>query len=96
MSAFARTEVSGLLVHQGDVDEGCAGLAEMVDALVPRRATGRSSGTRCRAASSRSHRIGQTELAAEVLGAIEAHATLGVAPMMLDPARRRVRRPATR
>ena len=30
MSAFARTEASGLLVARGDVDEGCAGLAEMV------------------------------------------------------------------
>ena len=31
MSAFARTEASGLLVHQGRLDEGCAGLADTVD-----------------------------------------------------------------
>src|SRR4029077_12326510 len=30
MSAFAFTEASGLLVARGDVDEGCAGLAEML------------------------------------------------------------------
>ena len=30
MSAFAHTEASGLLVARGEVDEGCAGLAEMV------------------------------------------------------------------
>jgi hypothetical protein len=31
MSGFARTEASGLLVHQGELAAGCDGLAEMVD-----------------------------------------------------------------
>ena len=37
MSAFARTEASGLLVHRGELAAGCDGLAEMVDTLVPGR-----------------------------------------------------------
>jgi hypothetical protein len=80
MSAFARTEVSGLLVHRGDVDEGCAGLADMV-ALWQRSGDWSQQWltlSRCVIAF---HRVGQTELAAEVLGAIDAHAMLGVAPM---------------
>jgi predicted ATPase/DNA-binding winged helix-turn-helix (wHTH) protein len=80
MSAFALTEVSGLLVHRGDVDKGCAGLADMV-ALWQRSGDWSQQWltlSRCVIAF---HRVGQTELAAEVLGAIEAHAMLGVAPM---------------
>ena len=80
MSAFAHTEASGLLVARGEVDEGCAGLAEMVDALVPRRRVGAAVAhpvaVRDRAPPHR-----DVELAMELVGAIEAHATLGVAPM---------------
>jgi hypothetical protein len=80
MSAFAGTEASGLRVHRGDVDEGCAGLAEMVG--VWHRAGEWSQQwhtlSRCVIAL---HRVGKTELAAELVGAIEAHAMLGVAPM---------------
>jgi predicted ATPase/DNA-binding winged helix-turn-helix (wHTH) protein len=80
MSAFARTEVCGLQVHRGDVAEGCAGLAEMV-ALWQRSGDWSQhwiTFSRCVIAL---HRIGETALAAEVVGAIEAHAMLGVAPM---------------
>ena len=80
MSAFARTEASGLLVHRGEIDEGCAGLAEMV-ALWHRAGEWSQQWltlSRCVIAL---HRVGRTVLAAELLGAIEAHAMLGVAPM---------------
>ena len=80
MSAFARTEASGLLVHRGDIDEGCAGLAETVGLWYRAGEWSQQWHTlsRCMIAL---YRIGQTELAVELLGAIEAHAMLGVAPM---------------
>jgi predicted ATPase/DNA-binding winged helix-turn-helix (wHTH) protein len=80
MHAFAFTEVSGLLVSRGDIEIGCAGLADMVG--VWSRAGDWSQQwhtlSRCVIALSR---IGQAELAVELVGAIEAHAMLGVAPM---------------
>jgi predicted ATPase/DNA-binding winged helix-turn-helix (wHTH) protein len=80
MSAFARTEASGLLVHRGEVGEGCAGLAETVGLWYRAGEWSQQWHTlsRCMIAL---HRIGQTELAVELLGAIEAHAMLAVAPM---------------
>jgi hypothetical protein len=80
MSAFARTEIGGLLVHRGDVARGCAILAEMVDLWFRAGDWSQQWHTlsRCVIALDR---IGEPELAMEVLGAIEAHATLGVAPM---------------
>jgi hypothetical protein len=87
MSAFARTEVSGLLVNRGDIDEGCAGLAEMV-ALWQRSGDWSQQWLTLARCVIAFRRIGETEIAAEVLGAIEAHAMLGVAPM--SPALREV------
>ena len=80
MSAFARTEASGLLVHRGDIDQGCAGLAETVGLWYRAGEWSQQWHTlsRCMIAL---HRIGKTELAVELLGAIEAHAMLAVAPM---------------
>jgi predicted ATPase/DNA-binding winged helix-turn-helix (wHTH) protein len=80
MSAFARTEASGLLVHRGDIDEGCAGLAETVGLWYRAGEWSQQWHTlsRCMFAL---QRIGQTVLAAELLGAIEGHAMLAVAPM---------------
>jgi hypothetical protein len=80
MSAFARTEASGLLVARGDVEAGARGLAEMVTAWYQAGEWSQQWHTlaRCMIAL---ERIGRAELAVEVLGAIEAHATLGVAPM---------------
>ncbi len=80
MSAFAYTEVSGLLVHRGELELGCAGLAEMVGLWYRAGEWSQQWHTlsRCVIALAR---VGHTALAAEVLGAIEAHATLGVAPM---------------
>ncbi len=80
MSAFARTEISGLLVQRGDIDEGCAGLAEMV-ALWQRSGDWSQQWLTLARCVIAFHRTGQIEQAAEVLGAIEAHAMLGVAPM---------------
>jgi hypothetical protein len=80
LHAFAFTEASGLLVSQGEVEVGCAGLAEMVG--VWHRAGDWSQQwhtlSRCVIALDR---IGHAELAIELLGAIEEHAMLGVAPM---------------
>ena len=80
MSAFAYTEASGLRVARGEVAEGCAGLAEMV-ALWYRAGEWSQQWhtlSRCVIAL---HRIGNAEFAAELVGSIEAHAKLGVAPM---------------
>ncbi len=90
MSAFAHTEASGLLVARGDVDEGCAGLAEMLVALVPRRrlvaAVAHALPMRDRAAPHRQRRAGH--------GAGRNDRDLRRARRradVLDPARRRVR-----
>jgi predicted ATPase/DNA-binding winged helix-turn-helix (wHTH) protein len=81
MSAFARTEASGLLVHQGRLDDGCAGLAEVVDTWYRAGEWAQQWHTlsRCVVALDR---IGQHELAAQVLGAIDAHTTMGGPPVM--------------
>ena len=81
MSAFARTETSGLLVHLGNVDDGCRGLAEMVDVWYRAGEWAQQWHTlsRCLIALDR---IDQPVVAAEVLGAIEAHATMGGPPVM--------------
>jgi predicted ATPase/DNA-binding winged helix-turn-helix (wHTH) protein len=80
MSAFAHTEASGLLVARGEVDAGCAGLAEML-ALWFRAGDWSQQWhtlSRCVIAL---HRIGHRELAMELIGALEAYAALGVVPM---------------
>ena len=80
MSAFAHTEASGLLVARGDIDEGCAGLAEML-ALWYRAGDWSQQWhtlSRCVIAL---HRVGNAALAMELVGTIETYATLGVAPM---------------
>jgi predicted ATPase/DNA-binding winged helix-turn-helix (wHTH) protein len=81
MSAFARTEASGLLVHEGRVGEGCAGLAEMVDTWYRAGEWAQQWHTlsRCVVALDR---IGEHEVAAQVLGAIEANTSLGGPPVM--------------
>ncbi len=81
MSAFARTEASGLLVQRGDLVAGCAGLADMVDLWYRAGEWSQQWHTlsRCVIALDR---IGQPEIAAEAVGAIEAHAILGAPPSM--------------
>ncbi len=81
MSAFARTEASGLLVHQGRLNEGCDGLAEMVDiwSRAGEWAQQWHTMSRCLIAL---QGIGELEVAAQVLGAIEAHTTMGGPPVM--------------
>jgi predicted ATPase/DNA-binding winged helix-turn-helix (wHTH) protein len=80
MHGFAVTEASGLLVSRGELEAGCAGLADMVG--VWDRAGDWSQQwhtlSRCAIALDR---IDQAELAIELFGAIESHAMLGVAPM---------------
>jgi predicted ATPase/DNA-binding winged helix-turn-helix (wHTH) protein len=80
MSGFAYTEAAGLLTARGEVKEGCAGLAEMVELWYRAGEWSQQWHTlsRCVIAFDR---IGHPELAMELVGAIEAHATLGVAPM---------------
>ncbi len=80
MHAFAYTEASGLLVSQGNLEVGCPALADMVGVWY--RAGDWSQQwltlARCVIALDR---IDEPDLAIELLGAIDAHATLGVAPM---------------
>ncbi len=80
MAAFARTEASGLLVHRGALDEGCARLAEMVAVWYRAGEWSQQWHTLSRCVIAL-HRVGHTALATELVGAIEAHAMLGVAPM---------------
>ncbi|MFN0088700.1 MAG: ATP-binding protein [Acidimicrobiales bacterium] len=81
MSAFARTEASGILLRRGQLTEACAELAELVDLW--HRAGEWSQQwhtlTRCMMALDR---LGQAGLAAEVVGAIDAHAAMGAPPSM--------------
>jgi hypothetical protein len=80
MSAFAYTEASGLRVARGDLDAGCAGLADMVAVWYRAGEWSQQWHTLSRCVIAL-HRIGHAELAAELVGSIEAHARLGVAPM---------------
>jgi predicted ATPase/DNA-binding winged helix-turn-helix (wHTH) protein len=81
MDAFARTEASGLMVQQGHLAEGCQGLAEMVDTWYRAGEWAQQWHTlsRCVIALDR---IGQHDIAARALGAIEAHTTMGGPPVM--------------
>jgi len=81
LSAFARTESSGLLVHQGRISEGCEGLADVVDIWYRGGEWAQQwhTLTRCVIALDR---IGQQEVAAQLLGAIELHTTMGGPPFM--------------
>ena len=81
MSAFARTEASGILVRRGQLAEACRNLAELVDLWY--RAGEWSQQwhtlTRCMMALVG---IGEPEIAAEAVGAIDAHATMGAPPSL--------------
>jgi hypothetical protein len=80
MHAFAFTEMSGLLVSRGEVEAGCAGLADMVGVWYRAGDWSQQWHTLSRCVIAL-NRIGQDKLAIELLGAIETHAMLGVAPM---------------
>jgi hypothetical protein len=80
MAAFARTEISGLLVHQGHLAEGCRGLAEVVDMWFRVGEWSQQWHTLSRCVIALYH-MGMLELAAELLGAVDTHAVVGVAPM---------------
>jgi hypothetical protein len=80
MSAFAYTEASGLLVARGEVEDGCAGLAEMLSLWYRAGDWSQQWHTLSRCVIAL-HRVGDLELAMELVGTIETYATLGVAPM---------------
>ena len=80
MGAFALTEACGFLVHLGDLERGCAGLAETVDLWYRSGEWAQQWHTLSRCVIAL-HRIGQAELAVELIGAIEAHFMFGVTPM---------------
>ena len=80
MQAFAFTEASGLLVSRGELEIGCAGLADMVGVWYRAGDWSQQWHTLSRCVIAL-NRTGQVELAIELLGAIEMHAMLGVAPM---------------
>jgi predicted ATPase/DNA-binding winged helix-turn-helix (wHTH) protein len=81
MSAFARTEASGILVRRGQLPEACAELAELLDLWYRAGEWSQQWHTlsRCMMALDG---IGRPEIAAEVVGAIDAHATMGAPPSM--------------
>ena len=80
MHAFAFTEASGLLVSRGELKAGCAGLADMVGVWYRAGDWSQQWHTLSRCAIALD-RIGRAEQAIELLGAIEMHAMVGVAPM---------------
>jgi hypothetical protein len=82
MSGFARTEASGLLVHRGELAAGCDGLAEMVDTWYRAGEWAQQWHTLARCVIALD-RIGEPELALQVVGAIEARATIGTPPVMV-------------
>ncbi len=81
MSAFARTELSGLLLGVGDVTTACTQLAEIVDVWFRAGEWAQQwhTVTRCVIALAA---IGEDELATEVLGAIDAHSAIGAPPVI--------------
>lgn len=82
MRAFAHTEASGLLVHLGDIEAGCRGLAEMVDAWYRAGEWPQQWHTLARCVIALD-RIGQPAWALEVVGAIESRAAIGTPPVMV-------------
>ena len=82
MSAFARTEIGALRVSHGDLASGCDELAEQVDVWYRTGEWAQQWHTlmRCVIALDR---IGQPDVAAEVLGSIEAHSAVGAPPLMV-------------
>lgn len=80
MGAFALTEACGFLVHFGDLTRGCAGLAETVDLWYRSGEWAQQWHTLSRCVIAL-HRIGQEELAVELIGAIEAHSVFVITPM---------------
>jgi predicted ATPase/DNA-binding winged helix-turn-helix (wHTH) protein len=81
MSAFARTESSGLLVARGELVRGCAGLADVVDVWYRSGEWAQQWHTMSRCLIGLD-RIGQPEVAAQLLGAIESHTAMGGPPVM--------------
>ena len=81
MSAFARTEASSLRVSLGDLERGCAGLADTVDIWYRAGEWAQQWLTlsRCVIALDR---LGHHELATQVFGAIERHTTVDAPPVM--------------
>ncbi len=82
MSAFARTEIGALKVSHGDLAAGCEELADQVDIWYRTGEWAQQWHTlmRCVIALDR---IGRPEVAAEVLGSIEAHSAVGAPPLMV-------------
>jgi predicted ATPase/DNA-binding winged helix-turn-helix (wHTH) protein len=81
MSAFARTELSALLLVQGKLDSALRGLAEAVDTWYRAGEWSQQWLTlsRCVVALIA---IGADELAAQVIGAVERRATMGTPPFI--------------
>ena len=82
MSGFARTEIGALRVSHGELDSGCAELADQVDIWYRTGEWAQQWHTlmRCVIALDR---IGQPAVAAEILGSIEAHSAVGAPPLMV-------------
>lgn len=81
MSAFARTESSGLQLLMGDVDRATSGLAEAVDTWYHAGEWSQQWLTLARCVVALSM-LGENELAAQVIGAVERWAAMGTPPVM--------------
>jgi len=81
MDAFARTEASGIMVVEGRTEEGCRGLADVVDLWYRAGEWSEQWHTLARCIIALDE-IGRSELAARVIGAVEAYSILGGPPMM--------------
>jgi tetratricopeptide (TPR) repeat protein len=81
MSAFARTEASCLRTIDGDLQRGCEGLADTVDIWYRAGEWAQQWLTLSRSVIAL-EQIGRSEVAAQVVGAIECHTTIDASPVM--------------
>jgi predicted ATPase/DNA-binding winged helix-turn-helix (wHTH) protein len=81
MSAFARTELSALLLVEGDLGSALRGLAEAVDTWYRAGEWSQQWLTLARCVVALMA-VDATELAAEVIGAVEKRASMGTPPVM--------------
>jgi len=81
MSAFARTEACGVLLGTGQIPEACEGLADVIDIWFRFGEWAQQWLTMSSCVVALSE-IGELELASQVVGAIEQHATVASTPVM--------------
>lgn len=81
MSAFARTEAASLLFGLGQTSAACHGLADVIDIWFRFGEWAQQWHTLSRCVVALPE-IGEAELAGQIIGAVELHATVGATPVM--------------